>query len=1043
MHAGERSTSAEKLPIKFYTTADGLAHNEVTRIVRDSRGFLWFCTFEGLSRFDGYSFTTYGPQQGLPSQVINDLLETREGQYWVATSAGLCLFNPKGLAQRSVVMTQDAVASTPMFSVCFPGDDPGSREVTSLLQDHAGVIWCGTARGLYRMEQEGPIVTFRFIELGMPAAYGEARNVNAIVQDQRGALWVGSPTNGIYRLLPDGAVEHYDGRNGLPHNDVQSLMVDREGRIWAGTRLAGLCLLVSNPDTKRQVVARVYSLRDGLPSMWINQVFQGSAGTLWAASPGGLVRFIPTSGGRDFRFHSYARPHGLSSPNVQTLSEDRNGNLWLGTNGGAAKLARSGITTFTESDGFKIASAIFRDRAGALYVIAGPDDVRRQYVINRFDGERFVPIQLKLPSKVFYGWGWNQLVVKDSADEWWVATGSGVYRYPKVSSLDQLARASPKAVYTERDGLSSDEILRLFEDSRGHIWVGTSNPGGLSQWDRDSNALSRFAEQDGLPSLTSYYPISFAEDRAGAVWIGFNVGGGLVRYRDGRFTRFTSEDGLAEGGIFNLFVDSSGRLWVPTTRGGVCRIDDPEAEHPTIVTYTTNEGLSSNDVKAVTEDRWGRVYLGTGRGIDRLDTATGHLRHYTTNEGALAGEVHAALQDRDGALWFSYLTGVVRLAPEPDFPPLPPPVLITGLRIAGEAQPLSALGETDLAPIELSANRNDLQIDFVAPGFSPGDGLRYQYLVEGAGSDWSPLSDQHTVNFANLAPGRYRFRVRSVNSDGVLSETPANFSFRVMTPLWQRWWFISLTGVIALVIAYALYRYRVRRLVEIERIRTRIAADLHDDIGSSLSQIAVLSEVLRKQLGAQETRISNNISLIGSVSQEALDSMSDIVWAINPQNDHLNDLVRRMRRVASEMLPAKDIEFQFSVPTEGLDLRLGADIRRELFLMFKEALNNLVRHSTCKRADIELRIDRARLVLKVVDDGKGFDAGSISEGNGLTSLRRRAHSLGGETTISSVQESGTAIEVAVPYGRHTREHAENFPTNGSSGEQTTQADREG
>src|SRR5262249_21141925 len=155
-----------------------------------------------------------------------------------------------------------------------------------------------------------------------------------------------------------------------------------------------------------------------------------------------------------------------------------------------------------------------------------------------------------------------------------------------------------------------------------------------------------------------------------------------------------------------------------------------------------------------------------------------------------------------------------------------PPVLITGLRIAGEAQPLSALGETDLAPIELSANRNDLQIDFVALGFSSGDGLRYQYLVEGAGSDWSPLSDQRTVNFANLAPGRYRFRVRSVNADGAASETPANFSFRVLTPLWQRWWFISLTGVMALAIAYALYRYRVRRLVEIERIRTRIAADL-------------------------------------------------------------------------------------------------------------------------------------------------------------------------------------------------------------------------
>jgi ligand-binding sensor domain-containing protein len=140
----------------------------------------------------------------------------------------------------------------------------------------------------------------------------------------------------------------------------------------------------------------------------------------------------------------------------------------------------------------------------------------------------------------------------------------------------------------------------------------------------------------------------------------------LVRYRDGRFTRFTSSDGLADGGIFNLCLDSSGRLWVPTTRGGACRIDHPEAERPTIVTYTTADGLSSNDVKAVTEDRWGRIYLGTGRGIDRLDPATGRIRHYTVNEGALLGDVNAALQDRDGALWFSYGTGLVRGAGEND-----------------------------------------------------------------------------------------------------------------------------------------------------------------------------------------------------------------------------------------------------------------------------------------------------------------------------------------------------------------------------------------
>src|SRR5262249_49426660 len=157
---------------------------------------------------------------------------------------------------------------------------------------------------------------------------------------------------------------------------------------------------------------------------------------------------------------------------------------------------------------------------------------------------------------------------------------------------------------------------------------------------RATRTFHHYREADGLPSLSEFHPTSFTEDRAGAVWVGFSVGGGLLRYRDGRFTRFTAADGLPEGGIFNLFVDSAGRPWVPTTRRGVCGIDPPEAERPEILPYTVADGLSRNDVKAVTEDRLGRIYLGTGRGIDRLEPTTGHLRHYTANEGALLGDVN-------------------------------------------------------------------------------------------------------------------------------------------------------------------------------------------------------------------------------------------------------------------------------------------------------------------------------------------------------------------------------------------------------------------
>jgi ligand-binding sensor domain-containing protein len=192
---------AERLPIKFYSTADGLAHNIVYKIVRDSRGFLWFCTFEGLSRFDGYRFTTYGVAQGLPTQVVRDLLETRDGQYWVATDAGLCRFNPNGIARKSPpAPAPQRSAPQPMFVTHVPGTDRLSKVVTSLLQDRAGRIWCGTFGGLYRLEQQDGQVALRRI----PSIDG----VMSMIEDRRGTLWVGS-VGIIHRLLPDGRVERY------------------------------------------------------------------------------------------------------------------------------------------------------------------------------------------------------------------------------------------------------------------------------------------------------------------------------------------------------------------------------------------------------------------------------------------------------------------------------------------------------------------------------------------------------------------------------------------------------------------------------------------------------------------------------------------------------------------------------------------------------------------------------------------------------------------------------------------------------------------
>jgi streptogramin lyase len=203
--------------------------------------------------------------------------------------------------------------------------------------------------------------------------YERERQINSIIEDRKGSLWIGS-LGGIYRLLPDGRAESYSWRHNDQHTGgVHCMLEDREGRIWVGTRMGGLVRLVSDPVPSRPVVERIYTDKDGLPSKWINQIYQSSDGTLWAASSNGLVRFLPIADGKEFRFRSYSADHGLTYQEVQSLAEDRNGNLWVGMLiGGVAKLSRNGITAFTEADGFKWASLLYKDRGGALLVAGGP-----------------------------------------------------------------------------------------------------------------------------------------------------------------------------------------------------------------------------------------------------------------------------------------------------------------------------------------------------------------------------------------------------------------------------------------------------------------------------------------------------------------------------------------------------------------------------------------------------------------------------------------------------------------------------------------------
>jgi signal transduction histidine kinase len=477
---------------------------------------------------------------------------------------------------------------------------------------------------------------------------------------------------------------------------------------------------------------------------------------------------------------------------------------------------------------------------------------------------------------------------------------------------------------------------------------------------------------------------------------------------------FTEADGLPAGQVRGLFLDREGRLWIATSEGGLARIDDPTAKRPHLITYTTRDGLASNQVNCVTQDNPGHIYVGTGRGLDRLEPMTGRIKHYTMGDGLANNFVNVSFRDREGALWFGTLQGLSRLiAQQPSAGPAPP-VFIGALRVAGTPQSIDDLGQREVSGLEFGSTQSQVQIDYFGIAF--GDALRYRYQLEGASGNSSQATDQRSITFANLAPGAYRFRVDALTSEGVVSASPAIVSFRILPPVWQRWWFLTAATTLSGLLIAFVYRSRVTHLLALERVRMGIATDLHDDIGSNLSQIAILSEVARRKIGPDDSPAAGPLDLIANLSRASVDSMSDIVWATNPDKDWATNLVTRMRNLANEVLAARDIDFAFDVTGE-TQARLDAQLRRQVFLVFKESLNNVVRHSGSTRVDITLHLDHDTLVLRVSDHGRGFDAAAASDGHGLASMRGRAASVGGRLDVVTSSSGGTCLTLTAPRRR--------------------------
>jgi signal transduction histidine kinase/ligand-binding sensor domain-containing protein len=963
---------AQDLTTITYTTADGLPTDEVGRVVPDPRGFLWIGTSNALVRFDGETFKIYGRNEGIDVATgVNHIRLDADGHLWFAT-------NGNGVFRFDLETTDRAAR----FKRLAVGQSRASNRVNAFELTRDGRLWAGTDAGLFLGRQEAG--DFSRVDLPIPARQAQdSLQVMAILL--RGShVWVGTQA-GVYRcsdtasrscelVLPEAAT---------------TLLVDGEERLWIGTG-DGL---------------KVWRLENGVPTGDAREMGGGAIARIASASDGSIL--VAGQAG-----HTMAIRNGevrvLFDPSTSTelhdVIDDAAGNIWLASRQGLVSVRRQGVSLFSTHHGLQQPDvrAVISDRHGRSYVLT---DGRW---LHRVDEGRLVAVRLVLPAGVRPSI-WPGALLIDSSGDVWLGTADGLARYKDVSfSSDRLREFRPSVIYTRADGLAGDHIGAMLEDSRGNLWVG-SVPGGSESLSVRRPHASRFetlGAADGMPPFNQ--PTGFFEVPPGSVWARLREGG-AVRIRDGRATLIGGDHGVPWL-IASTLVDRRGQLWIGGM-DGVVRIADPAADEVRAIPVVSGMAARTQSLAQAVS---GEILIGTDVGLFALDERSGNPYRYSSFHGLPAGGILFMTNRSDGSLLLRAARTLVHLDPSKRTRATAPPrCLISAVRVAETPIALPEAGVQRLDGVAVQSARNHIEVEFL--GLSPhiGEQLSYEFRVAPLAEDWTPAS-QRRVDFTGLAAGRYTFEVRARGADARLISEPATVAFRVLPPWYQTWWFLGACVAIVILMAYGGHRGRLARAVYTEQLRSRVATDLHDDLGASLSQIAVSSELLRRRradMTAEDT--DRMLARIAATSRELVSSMSDIVWAVNPHQDSLADLVARMRRFAEDMFAQSDAELEFVVPVDGLELRVGPGARREILLILKESINNIVKHAQCTQAGVELGWRGRQLTMRIWDDGRGFDPDETPRGNGLRNLRTRVGRLGGQLTIVSEPGRGTEITFAI------------------------------
>jgi signal transduction histidine kinase/ligand-binding sensor domain-containing protein len=1042
-----KSSSARRdYLIDVWTTEKGLPNSSVTSIAQTPDGYLWVGTYNGLARFDGARFVTFEPEDTpeLQHARIRKLFLDTQGTLWINTYDGSLTSWRNGvfkLEWRSKEyadydVTRVAARMDHLVFLLPTGElirrdlakgasndwrviEPPAKGLgTTACEDAEGTLWYrGRDSQLWRMTGgQFELVTTNH---GLP----EATRVRAIAADMRGRLWVGSD-RGIMTWA-NGRIENLTPRGGEATVDANFLFHVRDGSAW----------VVANEKLRKldggRWVEGVEPWEESLTGSSVMRLgaHEQADGTTWFYQYGlGLV-CVSTDGAT----HRFTAEEGFPNDRVDCFFEDQEGNLWAGVNrGGLVRLRKQRFQVISVGEGSQSAvmQTVCQDASGAMWLgTAGSG-------LARWQDEKLS--DLNLPGGSVRGFVFS--AYPGVQDELWLSTGDeDLY----VLANRRIERCSP--------WVHGVKVILASRDERT-IWAGTK----IGLFVCTNRATRSFAPYPGFPRTVDVRAL--AEASGGSLW----AGGG-----DGNFYHVTTNGievlsprtGEQRYPIWSLLLDQDETVWAGTFRGGLLRYRKGGFER-----FSVADGLPDSVISQLLSDEKDNLWMGSHQGIFRV--ARKELDAYARGERtAIASTVYGRLDGlpslecsgsyqpacwraRDGRLWFATAAGVVAIQPDDATPNLrPPPVAIEEVLIDVKPQDLKSLGRQPslvdpgkgrsrewLPVIEVPPGKRQFEFRFTALSFVSPDKVKFRYKLIGLEKDWVEAGPRRYMQYGYaqysfLRPGDYQFQVTACNNEGVWNSVGSGVILHVQPHFYETKLFLLLTilsgaGLIIL-FARAIYRRRLRVEMErverqraVERDRARIAKDIHDDLGAGLTQITLLSELARRD---PPEEVEGHVGQISGTARELTRAMDEIVWAINPQNDTLEGLITYVSKFAQQYLTVAGIRCRLDVPTELPVCVLGAEVRHNLYLAIKEALNNVVKHSHATVASLRLEHAHNRVTLTIEDDGQGLarnpgappTSGRTSSGHGLGNMMRRLEDIGGKCEVTDLPSGGTRVQFSI------------------------------